>query len=279
MALTFPPPAVVGGEAPVTTTCAPVSGGAFPIGPTTVTCTALDSKRQAASCQFVVSVTKAPSLAATTFVAFGDSITEGVTANCNRTLASMSFAETMMVLPRAANDPWAYPNVLQALLRSAYSAQSPVVSNRGSSGEPLSEGVTRLPGVLDRDAPQVLLLQEGANDVNQGRSPDSIAAALRAMVREARTRGIQVFVGTLLPQRPLGVLGSCRGFGAENVAPVNERLRAMVASEGATLVDLHEAFGGAPGDLIGPDGLHPSEAGYRKMAESFFAALRQRLEN
>ena len=152
------------------------------------------------------------SLAATKFVAFGDSITEGVTSACLRVTPFMTFAETMLVLPRAANDPWAYPNVLQTRLRGTYPTQSPTVSNRGVGGEELAAGVNRLPAVLSVDLPEILLLQEGANDVNQGRSPASIAASLRSMVREARNRGMQVFLGTLLPQRPLGVLGSCRGF-------------------------------------------------------------------
>ena len=132
--------------------------------------------------------------------------------------------------------------------------------------------------MLIADAPQVVLLQEGANDVNQGRSPQSIAGSLRAMVREAKNRGVQVYVGTLLPQRRLGVSGSCRGFGADDVATANDQIRSMVASEGVPLVDLYLAYGGVPGDLIGADGLHPSEAGYQKIAESFFTAIKQRLE-
>ena len=120
------------------------------------------------------------------------------------------------------------------MLRSTYAAQSPSVSNRGVGGEELSAGVVRFPSVLIADAPQVVLLQEGANDVNQGRSPQSIAGSLRAMVREAKNRGVQVYVGTLLPQRRLGVSGSCRGFGADDVATANDQIRSMVASEAAS---------------------------------------------
>lgn len=185
----------------------------------------------------------------------------------------------MQVLPRAADDPWAYPNVLQSRLRSRYTSQLPGVFNRGVGGEELSDGVTRLRDVLATDQPEVVLLQEGANDVNQGRSPSSIANAFRSMIRDARARGAQPFVGTLLPQRPLGSAGSCRGFGADNVAAANDQIRATAATEGAPLVDLYQAYGGVPGDLIGPDGLHPTEAGYARIADTFFDAIRQRLEN
>jgi lysophospholipase L1-like esterase len=282
VAVNYTTPTTAGGEAPVTTSCSPASGSLVPLGSTLITCTARDAKQLTASCSFEVQVTavpKVPRLSATKFVAFGDSITEGVTSTCDRTTAFMTFAETMLVLPKSANDPWTYPNVLQGRLRGTYSAQLPTVANRGSGGEELSAGMLRLPDVLSADRPEVLLLQEGANDVNQNVSPSTIATSLRSMVREGRGRGLPVYVGTLLPQRPLGVQGSCRGYGAANVVPANDQIRSMVATEGAVLVDLYQAFGAVPGTLIGPDGLHPSETGYQKIADTFFDAIKQRLEN
>jgi hypothetical protein len=44
------------------------------------------------------------------------------------------------------------------------------------------------------------------------------------------------------------------------------------------LVDLYPVFEGNLDTLLGPDGLHPTEAGYQKMAETFFATIRERLE-
>jgi lysophospholipase L1-like esterase len=44
-------------------------------------------------------------------------------------------------------------------------------------------------------------------------------------------------------------------------------------------VDVHAAFGGtASSDLIGADGLHPTEAGYQRMADAFFAVIKATLE-
>lgn len=278
VAVSYSTPAVTGGAAPVTTSCLPATGSMFPVGSTSVTCTARDARQQTASCSFAVSVAKVPQLTATKFLAFGDSITEGVTSTCNRVTAGMSFFETLLVLPKGANDPWTYPNVLQGLLRERYVAQSSTVSNQGRGGEFVADGATRLPGIVASAAPQVVLLQEGANDANSHRSPSSIAGSLRTMVRDAKGRGMQVYVGTLLPQRPLGVLGSCRGYGEEDVPGINTAIRTMAGSEGVPLVDLYQAFGGVPGDFIGADGLHPSEAGYRKIAETFFDTIRQRLE-
>jgi lysophospholipase L1-like esterase len=44
----------------------------------------------------------------------------------------------------------------------------------------------------------------------------------------------------------------------------------MAMKKGAALVDVNAQF---PLDLIGQDGLHPTEAGYEKLAEIFQAAL------
>ena len=99
------------------------------------------------------------------------------------------------------------------------------------------------------------------------------------MIQDAKRRGMTVFVATLLPQRK----GACRAFdwssdGIEDVAAANTQIRALAASEGVTLVDLYPSFATALDTLLGPDGLHPSQAGYQKMADLFYAAITQRLE-
>jgi lysophospholipase L1-like esterase len=81
-------------------------------------------------------------------------------------------------------------------------------------------------------------------------------------------------VATFLPQRP----GGRRAFSAATIVPANEQVRAMVAAEGAVLVDLHPVFEGHVDTLIGPDGLHPTEEGYQKIADTFFEVIRERLE-
>ena len=90
----------------------------------------------------------------TRYVSMGDSITEG-------------FPHTL--LPRLV-DPAptdSYPAVLQALLRARYTAQLIDVLDEGVGGETTSDGLARLPAVLNLDAPGALLLQEGANDLNK----------------------------------------------------------------------------------------------------------------
>ena len=45
-----------------------------------------------------------------------------------------------------------------------------------------------------------------------------------------------------------------------------------------TLVDLYQGLGGSPDPYIDVDGLHPTEAGHRKIAEIFFDAIKATLE-
>jgi lysophospholipase L1-like esterase len=276
----------------VTTYCTPASGTGFPNGITEVTCVASDALQRLASCRFNVTVARPPRLTATRFLAFGDSITAGVLGtqcpagggvNCSITTLTMSRFELRQFLEglfiNAEATPAAYPRSLQGLLASRYPLQSFAIANEGLGGEFVSDGKNRLSGLLNQQAPEALLLQEGANDMNQGQPPiDTIVGDLRTMVRSGRSRGMPVFVGTLLPQRQM----ACRGYdfcdGKDDTVPTNARIRAMAAAEGAVLVDLFTAFDGQTETLLGLDGLHPNEAGYQKIAEMFFEAIRLRLE-
>jgi lysophospholipase L1-like esterase len=189
-------------------------------------------------------------------------------------------SDLLNLAPRLGEESTAaYPRALQSMLANRYVSQSFVVTNEGNSGELVADGKARLTQSLNANTPQVLLLQEGANDMTAARPPiDAIVNDFRAMIRDARSRGVQVFLGTLLPQRE----GGCRAYdycdGVNDIVTLNARLRTLAASEGAVLVDLHQSFDGQTGTLLGTDGLHPNESGYQKMADVFFNAITQTLE-
>lgn len=255
--MTYPDPTVTGGVAPVSVVCTPPSGSSFPIGNSTPACVATDSQQRFDRCTFTVTVEAVPILGATRFVAFGDSITEGKLANGD-------FAQTP------------YPSGLKQQLSARYTSQVFFVFAEGGGGETTAGGVARLPGVLSADNPEALLLFEGVNDLASGgqSSISSLVANLRTMIQQARGRGVQVFLATLLPEVPGGSRAGAQPF----IVPANDQIRAMAASQGATLVDLYEAFRGFEGTLIGSDGLHPTELGYQAIARTFFDAIRLRLE-
>ena len=284
----YPNPTVSGGEGVLSTTCTPATGTRFNVGTTNVTCTAQDTKKQTASCGFQVTVTKVPRIAATRFMAFGDSMTEGFIQPCKvptLTGGLWSILDDMASL-RTIRPPQdsavSYPVKLQSMLALRYAAQSITVINEGSGGETAAFGATQFPGVLNNDMPQAVLLLEGINDIH-GMIPQSAAiptviSSLRSMVQEAKRRGMVVFLATLLPERK----GSCRSFdwddGIEDVLPADAQIRSLAASENVPVVDMYPAFSQSLDTLLGADGLHPSEAGYQKMAEMFYASITQRLE-
>jgi lysophospholipase L1-like esterase len=248
--VTFALPQTAGGVLPLSASCAPPSGAAFPIGTTTVTCTVTDALQEGVSCTFTVRVLGPPRLSATRFLAFGDSITFGFTGD-------------------------SYPSRLQAKLAARYQTQGISVVNAGLAGEDASPGgQQRLPSTLDAHRPAVLLLMEGSNDLNQGAGGASRALdALTAMVRLAKGRGIVVLLATIPPQRA----GGQRNFTAPQVPGFNDSIRALAQREGATLVDIYAAMVGDP-SLIGPDDLHPTTQGHEVMAQTFFMVIQQMLE-
>ena len=250
----YEPPQIVAGEPPLRIACTPQSGTIFPLGASTVTCNVTDAVLRTNSCTFTVTVVQPPRLSATRFMAFGNSITAGEIGNN-------------------------YPANLRALLTARYTTQAPLIQvvDKGRGGERATSGADRLPDELDAVRPGVLLLEEGINDIlggNTSRIPEVIAA-LRDMVREAHSRRVIVLLATLLPTRA----GSPKGSDAFALIPqVNTRIRSLAISEGATLVDLYDGFGGNADPYIDVDGLHPNALGYQKMAELFFGVIRTRLE-
>jgi lysophospholipase L1-like esterase len=243
----------------------------FPIGSTSVSCTATDAQSRTASCSFGVTVTLVPTLTRTTFLAFGDSITLGeVTEPTTMAMGADGFPNFRLVVVPSAS----YPTQLQNMLSGRYTAQAIAVTNAGKAGEWAADGALRFPDVRRTVRPEVVLLLEGYNDpLATSVGMNEAVAAMESMMKDARLGGARVFLASLTPGRP-----------GRNTIPTslllayNDRLRALAAGEQAVFVDLYAALQSNVGTYIGIDGLHPTEAGYRRMAETFFAAVRADLE-
>ncbi len=276
--ISYGSPTVVGGKAPVLTNCTPVSGNFFPVGSSTVTCTATDALSRAASCGFSVVVTRSPTIAFTKFVAFGDSITWGENGvDLSAFLAGSSGPYSEQILPHfRLPDVQQYPAQLQQKLAQRYVSQasSIEVRNRGVQGESAALAVGRFS--TDITGFQAVLLMEGANDLG------NIGAGLnglKQMVGIAKSRGIGVYLATLPPEEE-ATAPPRRGKPLETMQ-MNDGIRVLAFVEGVTLVDVFQAF--PPGSLIGQgllssDGLHPTGAGYTIIADKFFQVLRATLD-
>jgi lysophospholipase L1-like esterase len=204
-----------------------------------------------------------PTLGIARILAFGDSMTAGTTS------------ATYTPFTLTAGIPQSYPFKLQLLLAARYTAQTIVVANGGIGGKRAMEDRDRFDAALSEAQPEVVILLEGANDINS--LPDDmtnvspIVGAMEDMVRDAQGRGAQVMVATIPPQRP----GNPKTQHYALVPKYNDELKTMVGKKGATLIDLNAMV---PLSLIGQDGLHPTEAAYEMMASIFFDVIKNKYE-
>jgi len=210
--------------------------------------------------------TKSPTLSRTRFLAFGDSFTLGEVTS---PIASGGLAK-LVVVPAAA-----YPAVLRGRLSGTYPTQAAtlVVINAGVTGETVLEGRDRFPGELQQARPEVVLLMEGVNGLNIA-GPDISTDIIAGMVRTAKTLSAWVFVGSMIPT----IVGRQRSQVPAELVAYNTKLQQMSSEEGVAFVDLYNVLLPEANTVIGVDGLHPTEVGYKRIADVFFAAIQTNLE-
>lgn len=219
---------------------------------------------------------KNPTLSRTRFLAFGDSLTSGeVTAPVGLVpdggISLLQPPNFKMVLVPSAS----YPTQLASMLQSRYPTQAGSISitNAGLPGEFSFFGVERFPAEVAAANPEVVLLLEGANDLRIF-GPGTPAMALQEMMAEGRRRGARVFVATPMPSKP----GGRNSLSNTVLGELSAILKVAAAAENAVVVDLFGSLMPEVNTVIGADGLHPTEVGYKRIAEMFFAAIQANLE-
>ena len=211
----------------------------------------------------------APRISRTRFLAFGDSFTAGEVTT--PVAAASSLIHKLILVPAAS-----YPSVLQGQLQATYPSQSSSITviNSGQPSERILEGLQRFPDVFEASRADVVLLMEGVNGLPQV-GPDISTGVMRIMVQAAKNGRARVFIGSMIPQvasRPRGTTPVSELLAYNNV------LQIMCTQEGVTYVDLYNTMTAEAATLIGSDGLHPTETGYRRIADLFFAAIQRELE-
>ncbi|MGX6604053.1 RICIN domain-containing protein [Micromonosporaceae bacterium Da 78-11] len=113
--------------------------------------------------------------------------------------------------------------------------------------------------------PRTVLLQIGTNDVNLNDDPGNAPARLSALIDKIRANAplVELFVAQVTPLADAAKEAQIQAY--------NAAVPGIVAGKGPLthLVDMHSGFQGA--DLA--DGIHPTAAGYDKLAERWAAAL------
>ncbi len=165
-------------------------------------------------------------------VAFGDSLTAGT----------------------GANDTESYPAVLSKIIGRS-------VVNTGVPGEVSAAGVQRLPEILDREKPALLILCHGGNDLLGKLDQRMIADNLRSMIRSARERGIAVvLLAVPTPDLTLEPPAFYREVAAEFGLPIEQKILPKVLGKSS----------------LKSDHIHPNAAGYRMIAEALADLLKKR---
>jgi lysophospholipase L1-like esterase len=173
-----------------------------------------------------------PPLAAdATILAFGDSLTAGT----------------------GAGETESYPAVLARLTGRK-------VVNSGVPGEVSASGVQRLPEMLDRERPALLILCHGGNDLLARQDHQLIADNLRAMLRAAAERGVPVLlVAVPAPDLSLKPPALYEELAREFRIPVEGKVLAHIMGKGS----------------LKSDHVHPNAAGYRLLAEALADLLKK----
>ena len=146
------------------------------------------------------------------------------------------------------------------------------VLNHGINGERSDQIRARFQRDVIAHKPRVAIVIAGVNDVYQGRPASHVTEQLRAMYDDARREGIVVVAGSIIPYNTA-------------TPDQNARMREIntwIRSQAETDPNLHfvdtRAAAASPADpdklFDSPDQLHPSPAGYRRVAERLEQTLR-----
>lgn len=184
---------------------------------------------------FLTACSKAPQLPTladnATILAFGDSLTFGT----------------------GAGEFESYPAVLTSLTGRK-------VVNAGVPGEISAAGVQRLPELLEREHPALLILCHGGNDLLAHQNNQLIADNLRAMLRIAADRGVPVLMVAVpafdLSLKPPSLYEE---LAKEFHVPIELSALPHILSKGS----------------LKSDYIHPNAAGYRMFAEALAKLMKK----
>jgi len=134
------------------------------------------------------------------------------------------------------------------------------VINAGVPGELSAAGRERLPGLLERHRPDLVILCHAGNDILRNRDLKAAAANLRIMIEMARAAGSEVL---LLAVPEPGLFPSAASFYREVARATNTPV----------MIDALADILSSP--ALKADPVHPNRDGYAELARAITAKLRE----
>ena len=147
------------------------------------------------------------------------------------------------------------------------------VINRGVNGERSDEIRARFDRDVVAERPRAVVIIAGVNDVYQGRTTEEVTAHLAAMYARAADARIAVVAGSIVPYNTATPEQNARMRG------INDWIRRQ---PDIAFADTRAAVAASddPDRLFdSADGLHPTPAGYRRMADAIRPALERVLRD
>ncbi len=175
-------------------------------------------------------------------------------ANSASELTLLAFGDSLVHgFGLAAGDT--FPEQLEAALRQEGHAVT--VINGGNSGDTSAAGLARLDWAL-ADAPDLVLVELGANDGLRGLDPAATEANLDAILGKLKERDITVLLAGMLAPRNLG---------AEYAEQFDSLYPRLAEAHDVALYPFFLDGVALEPDLNQPDGIHPNAAGVAVIVE------------
>jgi len=155
----------------------------------------------------------------------------------------------------------AYPALLQARLKSA--GLDYEVVNAGVSGDTSAGGLERLEWALQGNV-KILIVALGGNDALRGLPADALAANLSQIIERARARRIRVI---------LAGMEAPPNYGRDYIVSFHKVYPALAEKYHVAFVPFLLQNVAGLAELNQPDGIHPTPAGARIVADNVGAVL------
>ncbi len=169
-----------------------------------------------------------------------------------RSAAILAFGDSL-TYGTGAEPSESYPAVLEKLIGRK-------VVNAGIPGEVTAQGLSRLPEVLQKERPALMIICHGGNDMLRKLNQQQAANNLRNMIRLAQEQKVAVvLIGVPAPNLSLKPPQMYREIAKELSVPLEEKILPAVLADGS----------------LKSDYIHPNAAGYRRIAEALAALLKK----
>lgn len=153
------------------------------------------------------------------------------------------------------------------LLRERLSQQHqipPMIVNASISGDTTSSGLTRLPALLEKQSPDIVIVELGGNDALRGLSLDMTRKNLLDMIELSQSSGATVVLaGMQIPAN----------YGPAYTKQFRDLFPALATQTGAQLIPFLLAGLETDRDLFISDGIHPAEHAQPLLLENVWAVL------